>query len=163
MSEDHLCLFLCLRPAGSVETEGIDWAVVDSGKAPFLISHVIFFFSPSACFHPSWASSTVHTGGELGAVEVVSRSHSGVLVMMERLQGAWLGSNPAPPYGSLKAHLVGKGQRYEHAQLAAPGPWLLQDRLMLPCTPGPALRLWDCREHGSGLKLLQEPLAQWRS
>lgn len=121
MSEDHPCLFLCLRPARSVETERIDWAVVHSGKAPFLISHALFFFSPSACFCPSWSSSTVHAGRELGALEVVNRSHSGVLVMVGRLQGVWLGSNPAPPYGSLKAHPIGKGQWCEHAQLAAPG------------------------------------------
>lgn len=121
MSEDHPCLFLCLRPAGNVGTEGIDWALVHSGKAPFLISLVIFFFSPSAYFRPFWASSTVHAGRELGALEVVSRSYSGVLVIVGSLQGAWLGSNPAPPYGSLKAHPMGKGQWCEHAQLAAPG------------------------------------------
>lgn len=65
----------CVCPSFLLECVGtkVSMGCGPFSKAPFLISCVIFFSFIQACFCPSWGLQ--HTVGELGALEVESRSY----------------------------------------------------------------------------------------
>lgn len=124
-----MCLSLFLCPVGVCGHQGTDGTVVRFSKDSFLISCVIFFSFSQACFCPSWASSTVHTVGVPGALEVASTSHRWVPGEGGRTQGTQLGRNLTPPDSPLKAWPECKGQWREHIQMAGPRALILWQAL----------------------------------